>query len=453
MFIKFQLANFRSFNELTSFDMIGLNSIKRFRDHTFEFDDKLNILKSAGIYGPNGSGKTNLFKALYFLKRMIIDDRFHMESEFLDLYHGYKLIPESKNKPAVFQIEFLLDDKIFSYRLEMLRRKIYKEELCEIINYQNAETAMIFSRYKSKTLNLSPKYFSKSSMSLYSNIFKHMEEQSTFIAFSQFISTDNLMGAIYDWFDEKVHFSFPFYEYQSTSLIELLCLHPEYMDTVNRIISSSDMGISAVELERFDSDTFFGETRRQMREMIYDRLLSSDNGFYSFTFDNNYCGAVLKDEGENFDEFEVVKLYTLHTNEMGKEVPFELNMESRGVVSFINLIPALIKIHQESCTYFIDEISLSIHPVLIKDVIFKYLGNLNQVSRGQIIFNSHEAYLMNEKCVRQDEVWFCKFANGTSLYPLTDFKPMVRHDFKYAKNYLSGLFGAIPDSQIDISPK
>ena len=46
--------------------------------------------------------------------------------------------------------------------------------------------------------------------------------------------------------------------------------------------------------------------------------------------------------------------------------------------------------------------------------------------------------------MRRDQIWFTeKDANGaSSLYSLADFK--IRNDVSYEKEYLSGIFGAIP---------
>jgi len=75
MIVEFSVKNFRSIKELQtlSFVSTGLKSPSEFADVdnvNIEVDDFSNthILKTIGIYGANGSGKSNVIKALqYFI--------------------------------------------------------------------------------------------------------------------------------------------------------------------------------------------------------------------------------------------------------------------------------------------------------------------------------------------------------------------------------------------------
>ena len=67
-----------------------------------------------------------------------------------------------------------------------------------------------------------------------------------------------------------------------------------------------------------------------------------------------------------------------------------------------------------------------------------------QNTKGQLIFTTHEANLLDINIFRQDEIWFAEKnkAGNTQLYSLSDFKP--RYDLDIRKGYLKGRFGAIP---------
>jgi len=69
---------------------------------------------------------------------------------------------------------------------------------------------------------------------------------------------------------------------------------------------------------------------------------------------------------------------------------------------------------------------------------------LQAETKGQLIFTTHESYLLDLENFRQDEIWFVEkddFGN-TKMYPLSEFMP--RYDFDIRKGYLNGRFGAIP---------
>ncbi len=444
MLLKITISNFRSFNEPSSFSMVGLNKLKRFDNHYKEFEKiGLKVLKSAGIYGPNGSGKTNLFKGLYFLKKMITDYNFAGSSEFSELYQGFWLNPKNKTEPATFQIEFIVNEVVYSYRLEMLRRKVHKETLTEVTDIKDSEYVTIFSR-SSEGITYNPEYFSEHDLERAELLKPMLEDRHSLFLLLDIYFVDPAIRRIIKWFQDKVHFSFPFYDYDSQNLLELVIQNEEYLQKANEIIASTNLGIVRFQVEEYDIDSFFGATSEFEKQNIEDRLWDSPFGVYSFEYENNICVAKLEEvEGEP-DQIFIMKLFTVHQNSQGKDVLFDLNMESRGTIAFIKIIPALINVEKGGATYFLDEIGLSIHPVLIRDVIFKQLDNLHGNSAGQLIFNSHEVYLMNEEHVRQDEVWFCENNDGSELYPLTDFKSNARHDLKLSKNYIEGRFGAIP---------
>ena len=71
MLINFTVKNFKSFNEEL---LLNLSAAKRFSlDNTIPFADyRLNILPVTGIYGANGSGKSNLVNAVDFMRRKVI---------------------------------------------------------------------------------------------------------------------------------------------------------------------------------------------------------------------------------------------------------------------------------------------------------------------------------------------------------------------------------------------
>lgn len=91
----------------------------------------------------------------------------------------------------------------------------------------------------------------------------------------------------------------------------------------------------------------------------------------------------------------------------------------------------------------IDEIDQSLHPVLLYSLVSKIMDD--ETTKGQFIFTTHEANLLDLKIFRQDEIWFAEKDKKTSanqLYSLSEFKP--RNDLDIRKGYLNGRFGAIP---------
>lgn len=69
MIIGFSIKNFLSFKETQIFQMTAApirEKFESFNQNKFNYNGKIQFLKSAVLYGANASGKTNFIKALSF---------------------------------------------------------------------------------------------------------------------------------------------------------------------------------------------------------------------------------------------------------------------------------------------------------------------------------------------------------------------------------------------------
>ena len=91
----------------------------------------------------------------------------------------------------------------------------------------------------------------------------------------------------------------------------------------------------------------------------------------------------------------------------------------------------------------IDELDRSLHPILVRALVKRIVTDKNM--KGQLIFTTHDAGLLDGDIFRNDEIWFADKDNDTQstrLYSLDEFKP--RTDLNLEKGYLNGRFGAVP---------
>jgi uncharacterized protein len=77
MLIEFSVGNYRSFKEKVTFSMVAANLVSKDKEidnnNVFSVDDNLSLLKNAAIYGANASGKSNLAKAMSFMKWFMVN--------------------------------------------------------------------------------------------------------------------------------------------------------------------------------------------------------------------------------------------------------------------------------------------------------------------------------------------------------------------------------------------
>jgi hypothetical protein len=74
MIVSFSVSNFRSFSEEETISLVASNRLSGMHDdHAVPIpDSKEKVLRTAVLYGANGAGKSNLFKALRYLKSVAL---------------------------------------------------------------------------------------------------------------------------------------------------------------------------------------------------------------------------------------------------------------------------------------------------------------------------------------------------------------------------------------------
>lgn len=75
MLIRFNIKNFLSFSvkedgKSQEFSMIA-GKVRNKKSHVYD-DGKIKLLKFAAVYGANASGKSNLVKALDYMRRIVL---------------------------------------------------------------------------------------------------------------------------------------------------------------------------------------------------------------------------------------------------------------------------------------------------------------------------------------------------------------------------------------------
>lgn len=123
------------------------------------------------------------------------------------------------------------------------------------------------------------------------------------------------------------------------------------------------------------------------------------------------------------------------------EMPWTL--ESHGTRSFIRMFPWLLASLSGGGVAVIDELDISIHPLVLPEIVRWYYDPKRNARDAQLWMTCHSASLMGD--LTKEEIVLCeKDRNGRSeVYPLTYMKAVRRDDNLY-KKYLSGVYGAVP---------
>ncbi|MEM1325538.1 MAG: AAA family ATPase [Bacteroidota bacterium] len=140
MIHEFAVENFLSFKEeqILSFEA---TASKAFENFYVVKKGNFRLLKICLLYGANGSGKTNLLKALAQLKQLTTVASSHKDAHIPII--PFLLDEESKTQPTRFRLSFFVGDTRYIYLLALTRTHIVKEKLSF---YPGTQPAILFHR-------------------------------------------------------------------------------------------------------------------------------------------------------------------------------------------------------------------------------------------------------------------------------------------------------------------
>ena len=134
----------------------------------------------------------------------------------------------------------------------------------------------------------------------------------------------------------------------------------------------------------------------------------------------------------------------------GVRLPVLLNLdfiESSGTQKLFNLAGVLLAALKgnNSMTVVLDELDSNFHPALLIKLIKLFNDPKINTGTGQILFTTHDTNLLDPSIMRRDQFYFTEKDenDATKLYSLADLKG-IRNDADFAKQYLSGFYGALP---------
>ncbi|MDM1532384.1 AAA family ATPase [Myroides marinus] len=433
MLARVVVENFLSFREETEFNMIAGN-LRTHTNHVYDYPVKL--LRAGAIYGANGAGKSNLIKAISYLKDLVEEGEVNQSINS----KKFKLDQSYLSKPVFFEIEIVIDSKFYSYGVRIDGITILEEYLYETGNIK--EDKLVFHRHRTienkTTIQFEKNFVKTKKNQLLIQLLEDNILLTNQLLLSKYdILNYNIVSFVWSQIVENIVVIYP--QTKFAGLTELYSYGQSFKYLANNLLSSFNTGIKHLEEIEIPFDQYFGEDDKKGKESILESLDEGSNvSLYDPSLESNVV-ITRKESGE----IVVKKLTAKHLDINNNEVTFELQEESDGTRRLLDFIPALASVLVTNTTYIIDEIDQSLHPVLLKTLLARFLAD-DEVM-GQFIFTTHESNLLDLNMLRQDEIWFVEKSEETKasqIYSLNDFKP--RSDLDIKKGYLQGRFGAIP---------
>ena len=130
MLIGFRLRNFRSFLNEQTFGYC--TSADRAHESTHCVPTGMKsvprLSKSAVVFGPNGSGKTNFLRALQTLRDLVLHSTAYSELQFAQRHTPFQLGP-SAHRTTDFEIDILVGRVRYRYSVSYDAHRVWSERL------------------------------------------------------------------------------------------------------------------------------------------------------------------------------------------------------------------------------------------------------------------------------------------------------------------------------------
>lgn len=409
MLVEFRFKNFRSFMDDNVFSLVAASDKTSLLKNTVETQNTTvpRLLKVAGIYGANASGKSNVVKAMAMMQFIVAQSAIFHPNQGLPS-QPFRLNKSKTDEPTEFEITFFQDDVRYQFGFASDSMRITNEWL---IAYKTNKPQQWYSRDFNKRKGAYEYKFGPHLLGS-KTVWQHSTRpNSLFLSTAVQLNSEQLKP-VFDWITKSLVIFNNFGLLPPQKTIEHI--KQSGADTVRRFLSTADIAIENIELKSYP-----GFIQQIQLDAATGQLRNSR------------------------EEQELLMPTFSHTTKDGSAV-FEFHDESEGTQKLFALAGPLFEIVKRRQVLIVDELDRSLHALLVRHLVDSFQIQSDATSAAQLIFTTHDTSLLRSDTMRRDQIWFTEKdeRQSSKLFPLTDFAP--RKDEALERGYLSGRYGAVP---------
>ena len=412
MLVEFRVQNFRSLREEQVLSLVASKDKTLQDTHTQSTGLKAapSVLRSAAIYGANASGKSNLIKALQYMRGVVAESATVIQPGQTFAVQPFRLDAQSAKEPTAFEVTFIIDGVRYQYGFALTPQRIVSEHL---LVYKAFKPQRWYERRYDAQTGKDVYDFGPSLKGP-----KHLWEGATrpnalFLSMAVQLNSEALRP-VFDWFvNGLVIFN---EQAQLSPQVSIRMLQQaEGRRQICDFLSAADIGIADIEVV----------TRKVPSQAVHFDLVAG------------------KAEVRN-EEVEEHQLRFSHVTEQGRAV-FDLMDESNGTRNLLFLTGPVLDILRKGLTLVIDELDTSLHTLLVRELVRLFHRPEINTGGAQLIFTTHDTSLLDAPgLLRRDQIWFVEKDRdqASELVSLSEFSP--RKNEALERGYLMGRYGGIP---------
>lgn len=412
MLVEFRVKNFRSLRDEQVLSLVASTDKTLLDTHALNTGLKAapHLLKSAVVYGANASGKSNLIKALQYMRGVVLESAALQPGQTFDRLQPFKLDADSGDQPTEFEVTFILDGVRYQYGFAMTAKRIVSEHL---LVYKAFKPQRWFDRRYDLESGQDVYEFGSSLKGAKSLWEGATRPNALFLSMAVQLNSDALRP-VFDWFASRLvifNEQSPLSPQFSVQMLK----HETKRKAICDFLRAADISIAEIEVA----------TKQAMVHSIHFDLATGK-----------------REEDASEQAIDEVRFH--HVTDHGKAV-FDLMDESSGTRNLLFLTGPILDILNKGLTLVVDELDTSLHTLLVQALVRLFHQIEVNTGGAQLIFTTHDTSLLDAYGLfRRDQIWFVEKGpdQSSSLYPLLDFSP--RKNEALERGYLQGRYGALP---------
>ena len=203
MLIEFSVANFKSIKSKQTFSMIKAKGGELEDTNTFQSKglNKLGLLRSAVIYGPNAAGKSNFIEAMHSMAQIVSDSATETQRGDKLPVEPFKLDPETNRSATEFEVVFIANKVRYQYGFRATKEQIVEEWL---IAFPKGRRQHWFARLWNEKENDYEWEMGNSLLGKKSLWLESTRSNALYLSTAVLLNSQQLQP-VYDWFNGTLH--------------------------------------------------------------------------------------------------------------------------------------------------------------------------------------------------------------------------------------------------------
>ena len=415
MLVEFEVKNFQSIRDAAALSMAAARDGDLADANTFDSGAAAfpRLLRSAAVYGPNGSGKTCLVRALRAMREIVLHSAKDLQRDEPLPVAPFLLDARSRNRPSEFEAVFVRGGVRYQYGFAATPARVTEERL---LAFPKGRPQRWIDRKRDPKTgtdewgSMGKLEGTEQAKGLWR---RATRDNALFLSTAVQLNNEQLRP-VYEWFANTLTVS-GLGGRLSPLPSQALCGQSEAgMAAVLAFLKTAGIDVDEIVLEDGEDDP------------DADGLPASPGG------------------GRRPWPSRVPRARFAYRLDDGTLRQLDWAREADGAREWFAYAAPVLRALREGSVLVVDEPRGHLHPLLVRLLVELFQSPETGSAKAQLVFTTHDTSLLSRRLFRRDQIWFCeRKGRAVQLLRLTDFSPR-KDEENFERRYLSGRYGALP---------